>query len=79
MPRLVEFFSPSCPHCMHFKPTYQTAYEFYYTSKPIVSKDDSEGDSLNSFTRYYDFKFAKVDCTTSRMASWYRRKLDRRT
>jgi protein disulfide-isomerase len=47
---------------MHFKPTYQTAYEFYYTSKPIVSKDDSEGDSLNSFTRYYDFKFAKVDC-----------------
>jgi protein disulfide-isomerase len=47
---------------MHFKPTYQTAYEFYYTSKPIVSKDDIEGDSLNSFTRYYDFKFAKVDC-----------------
>jgi protein disulfide-isomerase len=47
---------------MHFKPTYQTAYEFYYTSKPIVSKDDGEGDSLNSFTRYYDFKFAKVDC-----------------
>jgi protein disulfide-isomerase len=59
---MVEFFSPSCPHCMHFKPTYQTAYEFYYTSKPIVSKDDTEGDSLNSFTRYYDFKFAKVDC-----------------
>ncbi|EAT80055.1 hypothetical protein HBI56_149260 [Parastagonospora nodorum] len=59
---LVEFFSPSCPHCMHFKPTYQTAYEFYYTSKPITSKDESEGDSLNSFTRYYDFKFAKVDC-----------------
>jgi protein disulfide-isomerase len=59
---MVEFFSPSCPHCMHFKPTYQTAYEFYYTSKPIVSKDDTDGDSLNSFTRYYDFKFAKVDC-----------------
>ncbi|KAF1843560.1 thioredoxin-like protein [Cucurbitaria berberidis CBS 394.84] len=59
---IVEFFSPQCPHCMHFKPTYQTAYEFYYTSKPIASKDDSEGDSLNSFTRYYDFKFAKVDC-----------------
>ncbi|KAF2026346.1 thioredoxin-like protein [Setomelanomma holmii] len=59
---LVEFFSPSCPHCMHFKPIYQTTYEFYYTSKPIASKDDSEGDSLNSFTRYYDFKFAKVDC-----------------
>jgi protein disulfide-isomerase len=47
---------------MRFKPTYQTAYEFYYTSKPIASKEDSEGDSLNSFTRWYDFKFAKVDC-----------------
>lgn len=47
---------------MHFKPTYQTTYEFYYTSKPIPSKDETEGDSLNSFTRYYDFKFAKVDC-----------------
>lgn len=46
---------------MHFKPTYQTAYEFYYTSKPIASQDD-KGDSLNSFTRFYDFKFAKVDC-----------------
>lgn len=47
---------------MHFKPTYQTIYEFYYTSKPVASKEDIEGDSLNSFTRYYDFKFAKVDC-----------------
>ncbi|KAF2125035.1 thioredoxin-like protein [Dothidotthia symphoricarpi CBS 119687] len=59
---IVEFYSPFCPHCMHFKPTYQTAYEFYYTSKPLASKGDIEGDSLNSFTRYYDFKFAKVDC-----------------
>jgi protein disulfide-isomerase len=60
--RIVEFFSPYCPHCMHFKPTYQTAYEFYYTSKPVLSKDDTEGASLNDFTRYYDFKFAKVNC-----------------
>ncbi|CAN9108530.1 unnamed protein product [Alternaria alternata] len=59
---IVEFFSPYCSHCMHFKPTYQTTYEFYYTSKPFLSKDEPEGDSLNSFTRYYDFKFAKVDC-----------------
>ncbi|KAF2824533.1 thioredoxin-like protein [Ophiobolus disseminans] len=59
---LVEFFSPSCPHCMHFKPTYQTAYEFYYTSKPVTTKEEIEGDSLNSFTRFYNFKFAKVDC-----------------
>lgn len=47
---------------MHFKPTYQTAYEFYYTSKPIASKEEPEGTSLNTFTRFYDFKFAKVDC-----------------
>lgn len=59
---MVEFFSPQCPHCMHFKPTYQTAYEFYYTSKPLPTKEEGDGDTLNSFTRYYDFKFAKVDC-----------------
>lgn len=60
---IVEFFSPYCPHCTHFKPTYQTAYEFYYTSKPLLSsKEDSDSASLNDFTRYYDFKFAKVDC-----------------
>ncbi|CBX90746.1 similar to disulfide isomerase [Plenodomus lingam JN3] len=59
---LVEFYSPYCGHCKQFKPIYQTAYEFYYTSKPILSQDDSDADSLNSFTRYYDFKFAKVDC-----------------
>ncbi|KAF2662661.1 hypothetical protein K491DRAFT_673153 [Lophiostoma macrostomum CBS 122681] len=27
-----------------------------------MSKDLSEGDSLNSFSRYYDFNFAKVNC-----------------
>lgn len=47
---------------MQFKPTYQTAYEFYYTSKPLGLKEDTKGDSLNSFTRFYDFKFAKVNC-----------------
>jgi protein disulfide-isomerase len=60
--RLVEFFSPTCPHCIAFKPTWQTLYEFYYTSKPITTKSDKDEDSLNSFTRWYDFKFAKVDC-----------------
>jgi protein disulfide-isomerase len=48
-----------------FAPTYQTAYEFYYTSKPITAKDEPEGDSLNSFKRFYDFNFAKVDCIAS--------------
>ncbi|KAF2734600.1 thioredoxin-like protein [Polyplosphaeria fusca] len=59
---LVEFYSPTCVHCMAFRPTWQTLYEFYYTSKPILSKQESEGDSLNTFTRWYDFKFAKVNC-----------------
>ncbi|CAI6337110.1 unnamed protein product [Periconia digitata] len=61
---LVEFYSPMCPHCRHFKPTWQTLYEFYYTSKPLITtKEDTDSpESLNSFTRFYDFKFAKVDC-----------------
>ena len=39
-------------------------YEFYYTSDPLPSaKDTSDSDiSFNSFTRYYDFHFAKEDC-----------------
>ena len=57
---------------MHFKPTWQTLYEFYYTSKPpIKTKDDGDDDGqdgLNSFTRYYDFKIAKVDCIAFRDA-----------
>ncbi|KAF2705631.1 thioredoxin-like protein [Pleomassaria siparia CBS 279.74] len=65
---LVEFYSPSCPHCMAFKSTWQTLYEFYYTSKPITSKKDTDEDTLNSFTRWYDFKFAKVDCLAFRDA-----------
>ena len=61
---LVEFFSPYCSHCTAFAPTWQTLYEYYYTQDPIpqaASSGDSASD-LNSFTRYYDFQFAKVDC-----------------
>lgn len=61
---LVEFFSPYCHHCKAFAPTWQTLHEFYYTSDPLsASKDTSDNtNSLNSFTRFYDFKFAKLDC-----------------
>ncbi|KAG9841779.1 thioredoxin-like protein, partial [Aureobasidium melanogenum] len=58
---LVEFFSPYCHHCKAFAPTWQTLHEFYYTSDPLPASKDSP-DSLNSFTRFYDFKFAKLDC-----------------
>ncbi|KAF2138438.1 uncharacterized protein K452DRAFT_276817 [Aplosporella prunicola CBS 121167] len=59
---LVEFFSPYCSHCQALAPTWQTLYEFYYTSDPLPASSDKEGDSLNTFTRYYDFHFAKLDC-----------------
>ncbi|KAK3209043.1 hypothetical protein GRF29_69g576442 [Pseudopithomyces chartarum] len=65
---IVEYFSPSCPHCMRMKPVYQTAYEFYYTSKPITTSQETDEEGLNSFTRWYDFKFAKVDCIAFRDA-----------
>ena len=50
------------------KPVYQTLYEFYYTSRPITTSQETDEDGLNSFTRWYDFKFAKVDCLAFRDA-----------
>lgn len=47
--------SPYCGHCIKFAPTFQTAYEFYYTSKP-------EGADGADFTTFYDFKFASINC-----------------
>lgn len=65
MCRLVEAFSPWCGHCKSLAPKWQTLYEFYYTSDPLPASSDAvdSKSSLNSFTRYYDFKFAKLDCT----------------
>lgn len=39
---------------MEFAPTFQTLYEFYYTSK---TADGS------TFEKYYDFRFGVLDCT----------------
>ncbi|TPX18925.1 uncharacterized protein E0L32_011403 [Thyridium curvatum] len=50
---MVKHYSPWCPHCIDFAPTYQTLYEFYYTSKPSESE---------TFTDYYDFRFAMINC-----------------
>ena len=64
---LVEWFSPYCHHCQAFAPTYKTLYEFYYTQEPVpqASNANSAEEDLNSFSRYYDFHFAKVDCVSN--------------
>ncbi|KAI9783164.1 MAG: hypothetical protein M1816_001486 [Peltula sp. TS41687] len=54
----IKYHSPYCHHCHQIAPTWQTLYEFYYTSNPI-SQSQSQ---LNSFHPYYDFHFASIDC-----------------
>ncbi|KAI2621502.1 thioredoxin-like protein [Hypomontagnella submonticulosa] len=55
---VVKYFSPICPHCLDFAPTYQTLYEYYYTSKVPSS---SESASV-TFEKYYDIRFAELNC-----------------
>ncbi|KAI6785102.1 uncharacterized protein J7T54_006744 [Emericellopsis cladophorae] len=52
---LVKHYSPYCPHCIDYAPTFQTLYEFYYTSL-------SDGDGDASFLEYYDFRFGMINC-----------------
>ncbi|KAI1141926.1 thioredoxin-like protein [Hypoxylon sp. FL0543] len=57
---VVKYYSPYCPHCIDFAPTYQTLYEYYYTSKaPSDPKSDT---SAISFEKYYDIRFAQLNC-----------------
>ncbi|KAI1386693.1 thioredoxin-like protein [Hypoxylon trugodes] len=57
---VVKYYSPYCPHCIDFAPTYQTLYEYYYTSK--APSDPESPTSTSSFEKYYDIRFASVNC-----------------
>ncbi|KAJ9270279.1 hypothetical protein DTO271D3_2777 [Paecilomyces variotii] len=62
---LVKHYSPSCPHCQQIAPTWQTLYEFYYTSDPLSTSTAKSADthsSLNSFHGFYNFHFASINC-----------------
>lgn len=58
----VKHYSPYCHHCKAIAPTWQTLYEFYYTSKPVPAGKEPSKSDMNSFSRYYDFHFSSVDC-----------------
>ncbi|KAL5343954.1 thioredoxin-like protein [Aspergillus crustosus] len=60
----IKQYSPTCPHCKAVAPTWQTLYEFYYTSSPFSSASSKSSDtqSLNSFEGFYDFHFAAMNC-----------------
>ncbi|KAL4807151.1 thioredoxin-like protein [Aspergillus unguis] len=60
----IKQYSPSCPHCVAIAPTWQTLYEFYYTSDPLssASTKSSGTRSLNSFEKFYNFHFASMNC-----------------
>ncbi|KAI1919906.1 hypothetical protein LOZ65_004299 [Ophidiomyces ophidiicola] len=65
----IKYHSPYCPHCQAVQPTWQTLYEFYYTSNPLksstVKQASSPESSLNSFQGYYNFHFASMNCVTN--------------
>ncbi|KAK3905553.1 thioredoxin-like protein [Staphylotrichum tortipilum] len=69
---LVKHYSPYCYHCIDYAPTFQTLYEFYYTSTPAGSAPKDA-----AFTSFYDFRFADINCVAyndlcaqHKVASW---------
>ncbi|KAJ5172627.1 hypothetical protein N7492_005220 [Penicillium capsulatum] len=61
---LIKHYSPSCAHCRKAAPAYKTVYEYYYTSDPLSPASGKSPDpkSMNSFTGYYNFHFASMNC-----------------
>ncbi|KAH6692411.1 thioredoxin-like protein [Plectosphaerella plurivora] len=51
---VIKHYSPYCPHCIDYAPTYQTLHEYYFTSKAVGTD--------TSFTELYDFRFAMINC-----------------
>lgn len=58
---VVKYFSPYCPHCIDFAPTFQTLYEFYYTSK-APANTGVDASEATSFEEYYDIRFSSLNC-----------------
>jgi len=69
---MVKHYSPYCPHCIDYAPTFQTLYEFYYTSSPAGNAPKDA-----NFTDFYSFRFADINCVAfndlcgqHKVASW---------
>ncbi|KAL7266996.1 hypothetical protein RUND412_010432 [Rhizina undulata] len=64
----IKHYSPTCIHCRHAAPVWQTLHDFYVTSPPSSytppspnSNPDSPS-SVPSFTEAYNFHFGSLNC-----------------